>query len=101
MQEKQTKRKLQEEVAKAVLAKNGVPLSISEHDSIIAKIKVETELARAELLEAMNVNPTSTSLVFGSFLHLNFVSNQSFAPGLSMVLLDFLQYLRCLFIGYV
>ncbi|XP_021763526.1 uncharacterized protein LOC110728178 isoform X2 [Chenopodium quinoa] len=55
--EREAKRKLQEKVATAVLAKNGVPLTISEHDSIISKIKEETERARAELLEAMDSMP--------------------------------------------
>uniref|UniRef100_A0A803LKN9 DDT domain-containing protein n=1 Tax=Chenopodium quinoa TaxID=63459 RepID=A0A803LKN9_CHEQI len=55
--EREAKRKLQEKIATAVLAKNGVPLTISEHDTIISKIKEETELARAELLEAMDSMP--------------------------------------------
>ncbi|KNA18950.1 hypothetical protein SOVF_066060 [Spinacia oleracea] len=55
--EKQAKRKLQEKVAKAIIAKNGAPLTISEHDSIMSKIKKETELARAALMEAMDSMP--------------------------------------------
>ncbi|XP_057524440.1 uncharacterized protein LOC130804126 [Amaranthus tricolor] len=55
--EKQVKHKLQEKIAKAVIAKNGVPLTISEHDAIISKIRSETERARAELLEAMELMP--------------------------------------------
>lgn len=67
MQEKQVKRKLQEKIAKAVIAKNGVPLTISEHDAIISKIRSETERARAELLEAMELMPKSMSF---RFIHL-------------------------------
>ncbi|KAJ8434300.1 hypothetical protein Cgig2_009275 [Carnegiea gigantea] len=55
--EKLIKRKLQDEVAKVIIAKNGAPLTISEHDSIISKIKAEAEQAHAEMLEAMDLVP--------------------------------------------
>ena len=39
-------------MAKAIIAKNGVPLSISEHDAIISQIKSDTAQAHAEMLDA-------------------------------------------------
>ncbi|XP_057973454.1 uncharacterized protein LOC131160792 isoform X2 [Malania oleifera] len=50
------KQKLQDEVAKAIIAKNGA-LSISEHEAIVSQIKKETDQAHAEFLEAMEVEP--------------------------------------------
>ncbi|KAE8022112.1 hypothetical protein FH972_007943 [Carpinus fangiana] len=50
--EKHLKQKLRDEVAKAIIAKNGVPLSISEHDAIILQIKSDTAQAHAEMLDA-------------------------------------------------
>lgn len=76
MQEKQAKRKLQEKVAKAIIAKNGAPLTISEHDSIMSKIKKETELARAALMEAMDSMPKSMYLLLAAFLHVNIYLNE-------------------------
>jgi len=61
IQEKLIKRKLQDEVAKVIIAKNGAPLTISEHDSIVSKIKTEAEQAHAEMLEAMDLVPKSMS----------------------------------------
>lgn len=39
-------------MAKAIIAKNGVPLSISEHEAIISQIKSDTAQAHAEMLDA-------------------------------------------------
>ncbi|CAI0451126.1 unnamed protein product [Linum tenue] len=50
--EKEVKKKTQDEIAKAILAKNGVPLSISEHDALMSQIKEETSQAHAEMEEA-------------------------------------------------
>ena len=47
-----------------VIAQSGLPLTIAEHDTIISKIKTETECARKEFLEAMDVMPKSMSLLF-------------------------------------
>ncbi|KAK4834628.1 hypothetical protein QYF36_025888 [Acer negundo] len=55
--EKQLKKKLQDEVAKAIIDKNGAPLSIDEHEAIISKIKSETAQAHSEMLEAMGMVP--------------------------------------------
>lgn len=49
MQEKHLKQKLLSEVAQAVISKNGVPLSISEHEAVVAKVKCEIAVARDEL----------------------------------------------------
>ncbi|XP_042490214.1 uncharacterized protein LOC122070158 [Macadamia integrifolia] len=55
--EKCLKRKLQDEVAKAILLINGTPLSISEHTDLVSKIKVEAAKAHAETREAMGMVP--------------------------------------------
>ncbi|KAK2663027.1 hypothetical protein Ddye_001601 [Dipteronia dyeriana] len=55
--EKQLKKKLQDEVAKAIIDKNGAPLSIDEHEAIISKIKSETAQVHSEMLEALGMVP--------------------------------------------
>ncbi|OVA16107.1 DDT domain [Macleaya cordata] len=55
--EKELKRKMQDEVAKAILERNGVPLSISEHENLVSKIKAEAAKAHAETLEAIGMVP--------------------------------------------
>ncbi|KAF8407850.1 hypothetical protein HHK36_006987 [Tetracentron sinense] len=55
--EKHMKQKLQDEVAKIILMKNGAPLSISEHEGIVSKIKAEAARAHAEMLEALDMVP--------------------------------------------
>ncbi|GFZ18962.1 zinc-finger domain of monoamine-oxidase A repressor R1 protein [Actinidia rufa] len=55
--EKQLKQKMQDEVAKAIIAKNGDPLSISEHEAIVSEIKTEAAQAHAEMLEAKGMVP--------------------------------------------
>ncbi|XP_021887955.1 uncharacterized protein LOC110807212 isoform X2 [Carica papaya] len=55
--EKQLKQKLLDEVAKAIIAKNGAPLTIPEHEAIVSQIKRETTEAHAEMLEAMGLVP--------------------------------------------
>lgn len=44
---------MQDEIAKAILAKNGAPLSISEHAAIVSQIKSDVAQAHAEILKAM------------------------------------------------
>lgn len=51
------KRKLQDEVAKLIIAKNGAPLSISEHEAIVSQVKSDAAQAHAELLEAEGIMP--------------------------------------------
>ncbi|KAF8389793.1 hypothetical protein HHK36_024312 [Tetracentron sinense] len=79
--EKRMKYKLQDEVTKAILLKNGAPLSISEHEVLVSKIKTEAALVHAEMLEAQDIVPKSTFLnccfvprLFCDFLAL-FISN--------------------------
>ncbi|GLU01636.1 hypothetical protein SLE2022_189370 [Rubroshorea leprosula] len=55
--EKQLKKKMQDKLAEAIIAKNGAPLSISEHDAIVAKIKREVAQAHREMLEAEGMLP--------------------------------------------
>ncbi|XP_061364351.1 uncharacterized protein LOC133307807 [Gastrolobium bilobum] len=54
--ERGVKKKLQDEVAKAFVS-NGAPLSISEHDALVSKIKSEAAQAHAEVLEAQGTIP--------------------------------------------
>ncbi|KAJ9147373.1 hypothetical protein P3X46_029546 [Hevea brasiliensis] len=57
--EKQLKKKVQDEVAKAIIAKakNGAPFTVSEHEAIVSQIKKEAAQARAEMMEAMGMVP--------------------------------------------
>ncbi|PRQ38074.1 hypothetical protein RchiOBHm_Chr4g0409761 [Rosa chinensis] len=55
--EKLLKRKLQDKVAKLIIAKNGAPLSISEHEALVSQINSEAAQAHAELLEAEGIVP--------------------------------------------
>ncbi|GLT34021.1 hypothetical protein SLA2020_085670 [Shorea laevis] len=55
--EKQLKKKMQDKLAEAIIAKNGASLSISEHDAIVAKIKREVAQAHREMLEAEGMLP--------------------------------------------
>ncbi|XP_047312782.1 uncharacterized protein LOC124916092 [Impatiens glandulifera] len=51
-QKKQLKQKMKDELAEAVIAKNGVPLSISEHTTIVSQFKVQIDQAHAEMMES-------------------------------------------------
>ncbi|XP_019173162.1 PREDICTED: uncharacterized protein LOC109168561 isoform X2 [Ipomoea nil] len=51
-EEKRLKQKLQDNIAEAVISKNGAPITVSEHDAIVAKVKLETAEAHAALLES-------------------------------------------------
>ncbi|KAG9151446.1 hypothetical protein Leryth_015058 [Lithospermum erythrorhizon] len=55
--EKRLKQKMQDDIAKAVLANNGAPLSISENDAIISKIRTKAAKAHAEVLESQGLLP--------------------------------------------
>lgn len=44
-----------DEVAKAIIAKNGAPLSISEHEAVVLQIKTEVAQARAEIMESQDM----------------------------------------------
>ncbi|KAM7475379.1 hypothetical protein LguiB_022622 [Lonicera macranthoides] len=49
--EKNMKRKVQNEVARAIIMNNGVPLSIAEHENLVFKIRAEAAQTLAETLE--------------------------------------------------
>ncbi|KAF3671469.1 putative tyrosyl-DNA phosphodiesterase 2-like [Capsicum annuum] len=53
-EEKRLKKKMQDEIAQAIIAKNGAPFSISEHDAIVSQIKHETAEAHACVVESQN-----------------------------------------------
>lgn len=69
VQEKLLKRKLQDEVAKLIIAKNGAPLSISEHEALVSQIKTEAAQAHAQLLEAEGIMPKSMFPFLISLVH--------------------------------
>ncbi|KAK8532239.1 hypothetical protein V6N13_131575 [Hibiscus sabdariffa] len=51
--ERQLRQKMNNEVAKAVTEKGGVPLSISEHETLITQMKKEVAQVHEDLLQAM------------------------------------------------
>ncbi|KAK1357518.1 Zinc-finger domain of monoamine-oxidase A repressor R1 [Heracleum sosnowskyi] len=55
--EKSLKQKVMNELAEAVIARDGAPLSISEHDEIVSQIEFEAAQAHKEMLESMNMVP--------------------------------------------
>ncbi|KAH7851125.1 hypothetical protein Vadar_007631 [Vaccinium darrowii] len=55
--EKQLKQKMLDEVAKAIIAKNGAPLSISEHEAVVLQIKTEVAQAHAEIIGSQDMGP--------------------------------------------
>lgn len=52
MQEKSLKQKMKDDIAKAIIASNGAPLSISEHETIVSHIKHKAAQAHAKVLES-------------------------------------------------
>ncbi|XP_024009349.1 uncharacterized protein LOC18009068 isoform X2 [Eutrema salsugineum] len=50
--EKQLRQKMQGDLVKAHMEKNGAPLSIEEHKAMLSQIKAEAKEARGEMLEA-------------------------------------------------
>lgn len=48
---------MQDEMAKAIIAKNGAPLTISEHETIVSQIKKDAEEAHTQMLEAKGALP--------------------------------------------
>ncbi|CAN4123600.1 unnamed protein product [Withania somnifera] len=53
-EEKRLKQKMQDDIAQAIIAKNGAPLSISEHEAIVSQIKHEAAEAHASVVESKN-----------------------------------------------
>lgn len=47
------KQKMLDEVAKAIIEKNGAPISVSNHKEMVSRIKSEAAQAHSEMLEAM------------------------------------------------
>ncbi|KAL8092425.1 uncharacterized protein LOC141693316 [Apium graveolens] len=55
--EKSMKQKVMNELANAIIAKDGAPLSISEHDEIVRRIKCEAAQAHKEMLKSTGMVP--------------------------------------------
>ncbi|OMO80117.1 hypothetical protein CCACVL1_13152 [Corchorus capsularis] len=55
--EKQLRQKMQDEVAKAITENGGAPISVSEHETIIAQIKREAAQAHADVLQTIGTLP--------------------------------------------
>ncbi|KAI6675180.1 hypothetical protein NL676_003086 [Syzygium grande] len=54
--EKLLKQKMKNEVTEAIIAKNGVPLSVSEHDAIVSQVKHEIAQIHAEMLDMSRIS---------------------------------------------
>ncbi|CAH8257336.1 unnamed protein product [Arabidopsis lyrata] len=63
--EKELKQMLQGEVAKAIMEKNGAPLSIEEHKSVVSQIRDEAKEAHEEMIEAKGMKSGMT-LIFNA-----------------------------------
>ncbi|KAM0032468.1 putative transcription factor C2H2 family [Helianthus debilis subsp. tardiflorus] len=59
--EKTIKQKMQDDIAKAIIAKEGVPLTLVEHDAIVSKIKNKAAEAHAEMLACKEMVPVDKS----------------------------------------
>ncbi|KAH6831371.1 hypothetical protein C2S53_014544 [Perilla frutescens var. hirtella] len=53
--EKTLKQKMKDDVAKAIIARHGAPLSISEHEAIVSHIKNKAAEAHAKVLESKGI----------------------------------------------
>lgn len=72
LQVKSLKQKLADELAKAITAKDGSSLSISEHDEIVSQIKCEAAQAHKEMLESMNMVPKGMFIISTNYHSLLF-----------------------------
>lgn len=52
---------MQGDVAKAIMKKNGAPLSIEEHNAILSQIRAEAKEAHDEMMEAKGMAAGSKS----------------------------------------
>ncbi|KAM0005513.1 hypothetical protein Hdeb2414_s0210g00833321 [Helianthus debilis subsp. tardiflorus] len=59
--EKTIKQKMQDDIAKAIIAKEGVPLTLAEHDAIVSKIKNKAAEAHVEMLACKEMVPVDKS----------------------------------------
>ncbi|XP_076960718.1 uncharacterized protein LOC143637155 [Bidens hawaiensis] len=55
--EKTLKQQMQDEIAKAIVANEGVPITLKEHDAILSKIKIKAAEAHAEMLACKEMVP--------------------------------------------
>ncbi|XP_041003585.1 uncharacterized protein LOC121249017 [Juglans microcarpa x Juglans regia] len=53
--EKRLKQNLQDEVAKAIIAQSGAPLSIRKYEAVVSRIKRDAAHAHSEMLDAMGI----------------------------------------------
>ncbi|KAG7650914.1 putative transcription factor C2H2 family [Arabidopsis thaliana] len=60
--EKQLKQKLQGDLAKAIMKKNGAPLSIEEHNEILSQIRAEAKEAHDGMMEAKGITSGMTRI---------------------------------------
>ena len=62
---------MQDDIAKAVIAKNGAPLTIQEHESLVSEIKKNTAQAHDEMLECKKMVPIGINVFI---INLNIIS---------------------------
>ncbi|GJY16348.1 zinc-finger domain of monoamine-oxidase A repressor R1, partial [Tanacetum coccineum] len=55
--EKSLKQQMLDEIAKTIIANDGVPITTKEHDSVVSKIKKKAAEAHAEMLECQKMGP--------------------------------------------
>ncbi|XP_058091403.1 uncharacterized protein LOC131237579 isoform X2 [Magnolia sinica] len=61
--EKLVKQKVKDEMEQALLSSRNGALSVVEHENIVSKMKIETEKAHAEMLEAMAMAPKKKQML--------------------------------------
>lgn len=61
------KKQLEGEVTAAILLRNGAPLSISEHENLVSKIKAEIAQTLAETLEGLDTRMKSMFQMLGYY----------------------------------
>ncbi|KAK4749508.1 hypothetical protein SAY87_026957 [Trapa incisa] len=76
--EKLLKQRLQNDLAEAIIAKNGVPLTLLEHEAIFSKLKDELAQARADALQAKTSNKRQSCDVVRSAPLFSDVSGHAF-----------------------
>lgn len=65
---------MMDNIAKAIIANEGVPLTLKQHDAIVSKIKNQADEAHAEMLACKGMVPIGmimfTFLLHGPILYL-------------------------------